>query len=64
MKFGIRFILIGLITIPLGLAWFAMSFTDAEFTKVITGGVWKGPLLAIAGAGALFYGIKALKEQA
>lgn len=64
MKFGIRYILIGLITISLGLAWFALSFTDAEFTKAITGGVWKGPLLAIAGARALFYGIKAVKVQA
>ena len=63
MKFGLRFVLIGLVMIPLGIAWFAMSFTDTEIAQVITGGVWKGPMLSIAGAGALYYGIKALKES-
>lgn len=53
--------MVGLATVPAGIGWFVVSFTDSDWNEILTGGVWKGPLLAIAGAGALVVGIRSLK---
>jgi len=61
MRFGLRMILAGCCATIIGVIWLLSSLGGKDSEGVFTGGIWKGPLLCLAGIAALIVGILALR---
>ncbi len=62
MGFALRIILGGAGAVVVGVIWFAYGLSGGDPNGVFTGGLWKGPLLAAAGAGAVIMGVRMFRS--
>jgi hypothetical protein len=62
MRFGLRMILVGCVAIVFGVIWLVSSLGGKDSDGVFAGGIWKGPLLLLAGIAALIVGIRGVRE--
>jgi hypothetical protein len=61
--FGMRMIVGGGGACLIGLLWFASGLSGEDLFGVLGGGIWKGPLLTLAGIGAVIMGARMLRED-
>lgn len=64
MKFAMKMIVGGILAALLGVVWLGYGFAGGDADGVFTGGLWKGPLLMAAGAGAVIMGFRMLRDDA
>jgi hypothetical protein len=62
MGFWLRMILGGCCAAIIGVVWFFNGLRGEDPDGIVTGGLWKGPLLFLAGAAGAFMGLRALRE--
>jgi hypothetical protein len=60
MGFGIRLILGGGGAAVLGVIWFFDALEGEDPESTLKGGIWKGPLLFVAGLAAVVMGVRML----
>lgn len=61
-RFALRMLFGGGAATLFGLLWLGCGLTGSDLDGVLTGGLWKGPLLMVAGIGAVVMGIRMLRE--
>ena len=62
-KLGLKLTLGGVPAAAIGIYWFVGELNGGDPDGILTGGLWKGPLLICAGIAAVIMGIRMLREE-
>jgi hypothetical protein len=63
MGFGLRMIVCGGASAIFGALWFLGGLLGEKPDSPLQGGIWKGPLLVLAGTGAIIMGFRYLRDH-
>lgn len=63
MSFSLRLIYGGVAATVFGVVWFVSGLAGEDLLGIFTGGVWKGPMLTIAGVGAVIMGMRMWRDE-
>ena len=62
MSFALRMLFGGIAATIIGFIWLGYGIQGGDPEGVLTGGLWKGPLLVVTGIGSAIMGVRMLRR--
>lgn len=61
-RFSLKLLVGGMSGCAMGIWWFLDGLSDGYMNGIIGGLIWKGPILAVTGAAAVYYGYRIMSD--